>query len=216
MNRELPIVYLARHGETAWSRTGQHTGLTDLPLTECGEQTAQRLGGRLRELKFARVFTSPLRRAARTCELAGFGNVAEVDPDLVEWNYGRYEGLRTAEIRAQRPDWELFRDGCPDGESPSQVRARAERVIDRVRLIQDNVLLFTSGHFIRVLAARWVGFDEMTCAGRFMLSTASLSALGYEHEMSRAVIRLWNETRHVTAGADFVSEVRKPGEGARV
>lgn len=195
---ELPIVFLARHGETAWSLTGQHTGLTDLPLTECGARTARRLGQRLRELAFAKVFTSPLQRAVRTCELADFGNIAEVDPELVEWNYGQYEGLRTSQIRAERPGWELFRDGCPGGESPKQVVSRAEHVIARVRAVGDNVLLFTSGHFIRVLAARWIELDEMTCASRFMLSTASLSALGYELEISRPVIRLWNETRHVS------------------
>src|SRR5262249_5154295 len=124
MSEELPIIYLARHGETAWSLTGQHTGLTDLPLTERGERNARQLGERLRGLTSAKVYTSPLQRAARTCELAGFGAVAEVDRDLVEWNYGQYEGRRTAEIRAERPDWELFRDGCPGGESPAQAAAR--------------------------------------------------------------------------------------------
>ena len=151
----LPIIYLARHGETAWSLTGQHTGLTDLPLTEAGERNGRRLGERLKGLTFAKVFTSPLKRAVRTCELAGFGMVAEVDCDLVEWNYGEYEGLRGAEIRAGRQDWQLFRDGCPGGESPQQVSARAGRVISRVRSVPGDVLLFSSGHFIRVLAARW-------------------------------------------------------------
>src|SRR5205085_31148 len=154
MSEILPVVYLARHGETAWSLSGQHTGLTDLPLTERGERNARQLGGRLKELTFAKVFTSPLQRAIRTCELAGFGAVAEVDRDLVEWDYGQYEGRRTAEIRAERPDWQLFRDGCPGGETPEQVAARADRVISRVRAIAENVLLFSSGHFIRVLAAR--------------------------------------------------------------
>src|SRR5262245_41491861 len=197
MSESLQVVYLARHGETVWSLSGQHTGLTDLPLTERGERTARRLGERLRELSFARVFTSPLQRAARTCELAGFGAVAEVDRDLVEWNYGEYEGLRTVEIRAKRPDWQLFRDGCPSGEMPGDVSVRADRVVNRVRAVSGDVLLFSSGHFIRVLAARWLGIEPTINSRYFMLSTASLSALGYENEISRPVIRLWNETRHV-------------------
>ena len=199
MSESLPIVYLARHGETAWSLSGQHTGLTDLPLTEHGERTARRLGERLKDLTFATVWTSPLQRAARTCELAGFGVVAEIDRDLIEWDYGQYEGRRTAEIRAERPDWELFRDGCPGGESPKQVSERADRVVGRVRAVAGDVLLFTSGHFLRVLAARWIGLEPTVNCRFFMLSTASLSALGYEHDLTRPVIRLWNETRHVGA-----------------
>jgi probable phosphoglycerate mutase len=196
MGESLPIIYLARHGETAWSLSGQHTGLTDLPLTERGERNARRLGERLLGLPFAKVFTSPLVRAARTCELAGFRGVAEVDRDLLEWNYGDYEGRRTAEIHANRPAWQLFRDGCPGGETPEQVGVRADRVVSRVRAIQGNVLLFSSGHFLRVLAARWLGLEAG--AGRyFLLSTASMSALGYEHNLSQAVIRLWDDTRHV-------------------
>ena len=196
MSESLPIVYLARHGETAWSLSGQHTGLTDLPLTERGERNARRLKERLRGLTFAKVFTSPLVRAARTCELAGFGGVAEVDRDLLEWNYGDYEGRRTSEIHTQRPDWQLFRDGGPGGESPDQVGVRADNVVSRVRAIHGNVLLFSSGHFLRVLAARWLGLEAG--AGRyFLLSTASLSALGYEHNLSQAVIRLWDDTGHV-------------------
>ena len=197
MSKELPIIYLARHGETAWSLTGQHTGLTDLPLTERGEHTARRLGERLRGMAFAKVFTSPLQRAAKTCELAGFADRAEVDPDLVEWDYGAYEGRRGSEIRADRPDWNLFRDGCPGGESPVQVAARANRVISRVHAIDGNVLLFTSGHFIRVLATSWIGLEPTVNSRSFMLSTASLSALGYEESRSRPVIRFWNDTQHV-------------------
>jgi probable phosphoglycerate mutase len=196
MNRELPILYLARHGETAWSLTGQHTGLTDLPLTEHGERNARHLGERLRGLKFAKVFTSPLQRAMRTCELAGFKSSAEIDKDLVEWNYGDYEGRRTLEIRAERPDWQLFRDGCPGGESPEQVGVRADRVVKRVRAEPGDVLLFSSGHFLRVLAARWLGLEP--AAGRFFtLDTASLSELGYEKNLTAPVVRLWNSTRHV-------------------
>jgi len=202
MSDHLPIVYLARHGETAWTISGQHTGLTDLPLTERGERTARRLGERLKGLTFVKVLTSPLQRAARTCELAGFKLVAEVDKDLVEWDYGQYEGRRTAEIRAERPGWELFRDGCPGGESPQQVSVRADRIVRRVRDVSGNVLIFTSGHFMRVLATRWLGLEPTVTCKFFMLSTASLSALGYEHEMTRPVIRLWNETRHVETGQE--------------
>ena len=197
MGVELPIVYLARHGETAWTISGQHTGLTDLPLTERGERTARQLGERLKGLAFSLVLTSPLQRAARTCELAGFKPLAEVDKDLVEWDYGQYEGRRTVEIRAERPDWELFRDGCPGGESPDQVSVRADRIVRRARAASGDVLLFTSGHFLRVLAVRWLGLEPTVNCKFFMLSTTSLSALGYEHERSRPVIRLWNETRHV-------------------
>ena len=202
MSERLPIVYLARHGETAWTLSRQHTGLTDLPLTERGERTARRLGERLKALTFTAVLTSPLQRAARTCELAGFKSVAEVDKDLVEWNYGEYEGRRTAEIRGERPDWELFRDGCPGGESPQEVGTRADRVVKRVRAVSGNVLIFTSGHFMRVLATRWLGLEPSVNCKFFMLSTASLSAVGYEHDVSRPVIRLWNETRHVETGQD--------------
>jgi len=192
----LPTIYLARHGETAWSLSGQHTGLTDLALTERGERNAGQLGNRLSGLAFAKVFTSPLQRAVRTSELAGFTAVAEVDRDLLEWNYGDYEGRRTTEIHVERPDWQLFRDGCPGGESPSQVGARADRVVHRMRALEGDVLVFSSGHFLRVLAARWLGLDP--AAGRFLLlSTASVSALSYEHDLSEPVIRLWNDTRHV-------------------
>ena len=198
MTQKLPALYLARHGETAWSLSGQHTGLTDLPLTEHGERNARQLGERLRGLSFAKVFTSPLQRAVKTCELAGFGTVAEVDPDLVEWNYGEYEGLRSAEILAKRPGWLIFRDGCPGGESPEQIATRADRVVKRVRAVGDDVLVFSSGHFLRMLAARWLGLEPM--AGKYvLLGTTSLSTLSYEHELSQPAIQLWNDTRHVSA-----------------
>src|SRR5271157_904349 len=197
MSEALPVIYLARHGETAWTLSGQHTGLTDLPLTPAGERNARQLEQRLKGLRFAAVFTSPLQRASRTCELAGFGSVAKVDPDLVEWNYGLYEGRLSAEILAERPDWQLFRDGCPGGESPAQIGARADRVVERIRTLQADVLLFSSGHFLRVLAARWLGLDP--AGGRYLLlSTASLSVLGYERDLSQPVIRLWNDDHHVT------------------
>ena len=193
MSGALPLVYLARHGETAWTISGQHTGLTDLPLTAQGEAQAVRLRGRFEGLTFAAVLTSPLRRASRTCELAGSWP-AEVEGDLVEWNYGAYEGRTSADIHAERPDWELFRDGCPGGESPEQIGARADRVIRRVRAVGGNALLFSSGHFLRVFVARWLGLEPG--AGRyFVLGTAALSAVGYEHNRAEPVVRLWNETR---------------------
>jgi len=192
----LPAIYLARHGETAWSVSGQHTGRTDLPLTESGERDGRALGARLRGLAFAKIFTSPLQRAARTCELAGFGSVAERDPDLMEWDYGQYEGRRTAEILVERPDWQLFRDGCPGGETADQVGARADRVISRVRAVRGDVLLFSSAHILRVFAARWLGLEA--AGGRYLLlGTASLSLLGYEHNLAEPAIRLWNDTHHL-------------------
>ena len=199
MGETLPVVYLARHGETAWTVTGQHTGRTNLPLTPNGERNARRLGLRLQGMSFVKVFTSPLQRAIRTCELAGFGAVAEVDEDLVEWDYGRYEGMRSAEILADRPGWQLFRDGCPDGESPEEVGLRADHVVERVRAAGGDVLVFSSGHFIRVLAARWLELGPGSAGKYLLLNTSSLSALGYEHKLSQPVIRLWNDDHHVAA-----------------
>jgi broad specificity phosphatase PhoE len=193
-----PCIYLARHGETAWSLTGQHTGTTDLALTQQGEANARSLGERLAGLAFAKVFTSPLQRARQTCELAGFAGDATVDPDLVEWNYGEYEGMRTKEIHAKRPDWLLFRDGCPGGESPHEVGARADRVVARVRAFDGDVLVFSSGHFLRVFAARWLGLEPVD-GKLLLLSTASLSVLSYEHNLSEPVIRFWNDDDHVVA-----------------
>ena len=199
MSEALPVVYQARHGETAWSLSGQHTCLTDLPLTPNGERNARRLAVRLKGMTFATVFTSPLRRAVRTCELAGLGTVAEADPDLVEWNYGQYEGLRSPEILARHPDWQLFPDGAPGGESPAQVSERADRVVQRIRTVSGDVLCFSSGHFIRVLTARWLALGPGTGGKYFLLSPASLSALSYDHNLSRPVIRLWNNDHHVGA-----------------
>jgi broad specificity phosphatase PhoE len=196
MSKMLPMVYTVRHGETAWSLSGQHTGLTDLPLTKSGEGNARLLGERLRGVTFAKVLTSPLQRATRTCELAGFGAVAEIDRDLVEWNYGDYEGRLTIDIHRERPDWQLFRDGCPGGESPKDVGTRADRVVKRIREVDGEALVFSSGHFLRVFAARWLGLDAV--AGQyFLLSTASVSILGYEHNRSEPAVRLWNDTHHV-------------------
>ena len=208
MNQTLPVTYLARHGETAWTITGQHTGRTDLPLTERGEANARRLGERLSGLTFAKVFTSPLRRVMRTCELAGFGSVAQIDRDLVEWDYGEYEGRLTVDILKERPDWQLFRDGCPGGELPQQVAARADRVVSRVRVVAGDVLVFSSGHFLRVLATRWIGSEAMN-GKSLMLGTASLSALGYEHGISHPAIQLWNDTHHVlTSNGQDAARVR--------
>jgi broad specificity phosphatase PhoE len=196
-DERLPIIYLARHGETEWSLTGRHTGLTDLPLTEAGERNALSLRERLSGLKFNSVLTSPLHRARRTCELAGFGSKATLVPDLVEWDYGEYEGRTSVEIHRESPDWQLFRDGCPGGESPQQVAARADRVVNLVRAVAGNVILFSSGHFLRMLATRWCQVEPIANARPFMLDTASLSALGYEHSLSQPVIRLWNDTHHL-------------------
>jgi broad specificity phosphatase PhoE len=194
MSQLLPETHVIRHGETAWTESRQHTGLTDIPLTERGEHQARRFGEHLRSRTFAHVFTSPLQRARRTCELAGFGARAQIDPNLVEWNYGDYDGLTRTEILKQRPGWQLFRDGCPGGESIEEVGARADRVIVRLRALDGDVLLFSSGHFMRVFAARWLGLDASY--GRlFMLSTTTLSILGYDHDKSEPAIRLWNDVR---------------------
>ena len=191
MSEKLPQIYLARHGETAWSLSGQHTGRTDLPLTENGERLARGLAQRIRGLAFAKVLTSPSQRARRTCELAGFGAGAEVVDDLAEWDYGQYEGRTSAQIHADNRDWDLFRDGAPGGESPAQIGARANRVVARLRAINDDVVIFSSGHILRVLAAHWLGL-ETNAARYFLLSTASLSVLSYEHNLSNPALKLWN------------------------
>lgn len=187
----LPKLYVVRHGETAWTITGQHTGLSDIPLTQQGEEHAKALTGRLQGLKFAAVFTSPLQRAAKTCALAGFGDIAQRDADLVEWNYGEYDGKTSAEIRAKNPGWSLFRDGCPGGETLEQIAARADRFIAKVRATNGDCLAFTSGHMSRVLCVRWLGVAADL--GRLFISdTASIGILGYEHGLNEPVVRLWN------------------------
>lgn len=192
MSRQMPLIYLARHGETTWTASGQHTGLTDLPLTMQGERSAYHLAERLKGLSFDRVFASPLQRALRTCELAGFGTGVQIDNDLVEWDYGAYEGKTTDEIRRKQPHWDLFLDGCPNGESVPAISARADGVIHRLREINGSALLFSSGHFLRVLAVRWLGLHA--AAGRYLLlGTAALSILGYEHDLQNPVIHLWND-----------------------
>jgi probable phosphoglycerate mutase len=196
MSETLPEVYLARHGETEWSIDGRHTSRTDIPLTERGERNARSLGVRLHAIEFDRVFTSPMERARRTCALAGFAARAEVLDDLREWDYGRYEGRRTVDIRLERPGWYLFRDGCPEGESVAEIGARADRLVARLRSTPGRQLLFAHSHIFRVLAARWLGLPpEM--ARFFVLTTAALCVLGYEHDRDEPALRLWNDDRHV-------------------
>lgn len=188
----LTQVIIVRHGETEWSRLGRHTGRSDIALSEQGELNAGRLAGRLGKMAPGHVFTSPRQRAIRTCELAGLGGGAQVDLDLAEWDYGDFEGLRSAEIMKLKPTWNLFRDGCPGGETPEQVSARADRVIARLRPIGGGVALFTHGHFGRVLAVRWIGLPAGD-GERFGLETASVGILSYEHSNPELpVIALWN------------------------
>src|SRR5437588_5950596 len=196
MASELPRLFLARHGDTAWTDSRQRTGRTDLPLNERGEEHARQLGERLRRFSFARVFTSPLQRAAKTCELAGFGTGAVVDHDLIEWDYGRFEGKLTSDVLKERPGWELYRDGCPDGESPGDVAVRANRFIARARGVGGDVLAFSSAHVIRMIAARWLGLPPG--AGRlFFCRPASVGVLGFEHKSrDEPIIGLWNYITH--------------------
>ena len=195
MSAALQKIYLVRHGETAWSLSGQATSRTDLPLTAQGERVAQELGARLNDLSFARVLTSPLQRARRTAELAGFGKSAQVDADLTEWDYGAYEGRRTEDIRAERPGWRLFKDGCPEGEALAAASMRADRVIDRIRALGGDVLVFAHWDILRIIAVRWLGLRAVK-ARHFYLNTASVSILGYHHDLDEPVIRLWNDVRH--------------------
>lgn len=189
-------VYLARHGETEWSLSGQHTGITDIPITENGRNLAKRLAPVLATERFALVLTSPLERARKTCELAGLGEHAEIDRDLMEWNYGEYEGLTPKQIDARAPGWMLFRDGCPGGETPEEAAARADRVIERVRAVEGNIALFAHGHIFRVFAARWLGLPP--AAGcHFLLDTATLSILSYYRNIP--AVKCWNAelARHI-------------------
>jgi len=185
-------IVLIRHGETEWSLGGQHTSRTDLPLLEVGRERAAALGPRLAEWDFAVVLTSPLRRARETCELAGYGDRAEIYEALREWDYGEYEGLTTAQIQEQRPDWSLWRDGCPGGEQPDEVGARADRVIERMRGAGGDVLAFAHGHIFRVLTARWIALPPAGGA-RLALEAGAVSVLGFERETE--VIQLWDESR---------------------
>jgi probable phosphoglycerate mutase len=193
----LPRLFLIRHGNTNWSDSGEHTGRTDIPLNAAGEQHAVLLGSRLNREYFTRIFESPLMRVRRTCELAGFAGRGEVDPDLTEWNYGTYEGRLTVDVHRERPGWYLYRDGAPGGESPEEVAIRADRFIQRVRPMQGDVAAFSSGQIIRVIAARWLGLSPMN-AGFFYTQTASINILGYEHDQSHPVVRLWNDVGSLT------------------
>ncbi|MFI0844957.1 histidine phosphatase family protein [Mesorhizobium sp. IMUNJ 23232] len=192
MASAFPEIYLVRHGETEWSASGKHTGRSDIPLTPAGEQAARQLGDRLQGPSFAAVWSSPSQRAFNTCVLAGFGEGALKKDDLAEWDYGAYEGLTTKEIMAQRHGWRLFRDGCPGGEQASDVGTRADRIVSQLREVEANMLVFSSAHFLRVLAARWLGLppEQGAC---FVLDTASISVLGYEHDLSEPVVRRWNQ-----------------------
>lgn len=191
-----PQIVLVRHGETAWSRSGQHTGRTDIPLLEDGRRMAQALEKPLREWSFAEVWTSPLSRASETCTLSSHGTIAQPNPDLMEWDYGDYEGRTSKEIHAEAPDWKLWKDGAPGGESLKQIGARADRVIEQLRAVEGNVLLFSHGHMLRVLAARWLGLSP--AEGRlFALSTASISVLGWDGD--QPMIARWNNIAHLSA-----------------
>jgi probable phosphoglycerate mutase len=199
-----PRLFLVRHGETAWSLTGQHTGRTDLPLTSHGEDQARELAQRLQDISFAYVITSPLQRARQTCELAGLGARAEIETDLAEWDYGDYEGQRSVDICKLRADWNIFLDGCPGGEKPEQVASRADRLIVRLRTLEGNVAIFSHGQFGRVLAARWIG-AQLIEAQHLSLGTASLSILAHDaHHPKVAVIALWNAAARDTFGPTLV------------
>ncbi len=191
MSSPYPELTLVRHGETEWSATGKHTGRSDIPLTAIGTEAARGVAGRLQGLAVSAVWSSPSQRARTTCELAGFGARATVKDDLAEWDYGAYEGLTTRQILADRPGWQLFRDGCPKGEAAADVGARADRIIREFREAGGSVLAFSSSHFLRVLAARWLGLPPEGGAN-FVLDTASVSVLGYEHDLTEPVIRRWN------------------------
>lgn len=191
MSNALPMVTLVRHGETAWTSTAQHTGRTDIPLNEEGERQARMLAVRLSGLRFDRVISSPLQRARRTAELALPHSLVEADDDLMEWDYGAYEGRRTVDIEVERPGWRLFRDGCPDGELLESVGARADHVIARIRAGSGNALLFAHREILRVLAVRWIGLAPME-GRRLLLATASLSLLGYDHDLTEPVVHAWN------------------------
>ena len=191
----VPTIYLVRHGETAWSLSGQHTGRTDIRLTARGEDQARQLGGRLREIELARVWSSPLWRARGTCELAGFADVVEIEPALMEWEYGEYEGVTSAEIRRRRPEWNLFEHGAPGGESPDEISQRVDGVVARLRAVAGNVAVFSHGHYLRALAARWIGLP-VRAGQRLLLHTGSLGVLSCEHgNVEEPVIALWNSVQ---------------------
>jgi broad specificity phosphatase PhoE len=189
-------LYLIRHGETEWSIDRRHTGFTDIPLTQNGENEASALGGHLRNIPFAHVLTSPLQRAQQTCALVGLDQPPELEPDLTEWDYGDYEGKRSVDIRKERLDWTIFRDGCPQGEMPAQISARADRLLTRLCKLDGNIALFSHGHFGSVLATRWIELAVVE-AQHFPLGTASVSIFTFDfHHPTVPVIALWNATPH--------------------
>lgn len=192
MSSPLPEIYLVRHGETEWTVSGRHTGRSDIPLTRRGEEAARGVADRLQGQSFAAVWSSPSQRARRTCELAGFGPAPEIRDNLAEWDYGAYEGLISKQIHELRPDWQLFRDGCPEGEAAADVGARADAIIAELRKANARILVFSSSHFLRVLGARWLGLPPEGGA-HFVLDTTSISVLGYEHNLAEPVIRRWNQ-----------------------
>ncbi|MDL2400343.1 histidine phosphatase family protein [Rhizobium mayense] len=192
MSSSYPEIYLVRHGQTEWSLSGRHTGRTDIPLTSAGEEAARKVAGRLPTIDFAAVWSSPSQRAKSTSALAGFGDARVIKDDLAEWDYGAYEGVTTKEILAQRPGWQLFRDGCPNGEAAADVGARADRIIGELRNVNGNALIFSSAHFLRVFSARWLGLPPEGGA-HFVLDTTSISVLGYEHDLTEPVVRRWNQ-----------------------
>ena len=194
LQRQLLQLYFIRHGETRWSISGQHTGRTDIPLTANGEETARQLEPSLRQIAFVRVFTSPSLRARQTCEMAGLAPTAEIAPDLQEWNYGDYEGQLSAEIRKSRPDWDVWRDGCPNGETPIQVSNRADSLFENLLGLEGNIALFSHGQFGRVLAARWIGLPAF--AGRhFAIYPARISILGHEKDYPERRVHIALECR---------------------
>ena len=191
-----PTIWIVRHGQTEWSVAGKHTGRSNIPLTPEGEEQARKLAARLRSVPFAAVLTSPLERARKTCDLAGFGARAELVPDLMEWHYGEYEGLKSVEIKAKRPDWHLFRDGCPGGEELKDVVVRADRVVGRLKSAAGNVLVFSHGHLLRVLATRWAGIAAES-GSRFGLAPASISILAWDAASGDPLIDHWNDVSHL-------------------
>jgi broad specificity phosphatase PhoE len=182
-------LFAIRHGETSWSLSGQHTGTTDIPLTDKGRRLAERMRPVLATTVFELVLSSPMQRARETCKLTGLGDRAIIDPDLIEWNYGEYEGLTPKQIHEVAPEWLIFRDGCPGGEMPEQVGVRVDRVIARARAVAGNTALFAHGHLLRVLAARWIGLPP-SGGQHFLLNTGTLCVLGYYHRVP--AVRIWN------------------------
>jgi broad specificity phosphatase PhoE len=189
-------LYLIRHGETEWTLANRHTGQSDIPLTPNGIEEAKELGPHLLSLTFSQVLTSPLHRAQQTCQLVGLTGIPKIEPDLAEWNYGDYEGKKSVDIRQQRPNWDVFQDGCPNGEMPSQILTRVDRLIARLRKLEGNVALFSHGQLGGVLGARWIGLP-LAAARHFPLGTASVSVLSHDpHHLDVAVIALWNFISH--------------------